>query len=113
MTLRGLVRNEGKGHRLIPAAKVGVGPELALEVDPELTLEVSLELTLEVRLEIVLEPIVKVALMVTYRGMYPWSPNQPPPRRRVTFNDPKDEKDPAREEVGCSTEPSIGDLETW
>ena len=26
----------------------------------------------------------------------------------MTFNDPKDEKDPAREEAGCSKEPSIG-----
>ena len=41
------------------------------------------------------------------------SPNEPLPRRRVTFHDPKDRKDPAREEAGCSTEPSIGDLETW
>ena len=45
--------------------------------------------------------------------MHPWSPNEPLPRRRVTFHDPKDGKDPAREEAGCSTEPSIGDLETW
>ena len=35
------------------------------------------------------------------------------PRRRVTFNDPKDKKDPAREEAGCLTEPSVGNLETW
>ena len=55
---RGLARNEGKDHRLISTAEVGVGPELALEVSPELALEVSLE--------IMLEPIVKVALMVTY-----------------------------------------------
>ena len=45
--------------------------------------------------------------------VHPWSPDKPPPRRRVTFNDPKDEKGPAREEVGCSPEPSIGDLDTW
>ena len=46
-------------------------------------------------------------------GMHPQSPNEPPPRRRVTFNNPKDKKGPAREEVGCSPEPSIGDLDTW
>ena len=57
VTSRGLTRSEGKDHRLVPAAKVGVGPELTLEVSPELTLEVSLE--------IVLEPIIKIALMVT------------------------------------------------
>ena len=46
-------------------------------------------------------------------GMHPWSPNTPPPRRRVTFNDPEDEKDPTGEEAGCSTEPSTGDIEMW
>ena len=45
--------------------------------------------------------------------MHPWSPNKPPPRRRVTFNNPKDEKGTAREEVGCLPEPSVGDLDTW
>ena len=46
-------------------------------------------------------------------GMHPQSPDEPPPRRRVTLHDPKDEKGPAREEVGCFPEPSIGDLDTW
>ena len=45
--------------------------------------------------------------------MHPQSPHEPPPRKRVTINDPKDEKDPAREEAGCLTEPSIDDVETW
>ena len=45
--------------------------------------------------------------------MHPWSPNEPPSRKRVTFHDPKDEKDPAREEVGCLPETSTGDLDTW
>ena len=31
----------------------------------------------------------------------------------MTFNDLKDEKGPAREEAGCSPEPSVGDLDTW
>ena len=66
VTSRGLARNEGKGHRLIPTAEVEVSPELTLEVGPELTLEVSPELALEVSVEIMLEPIVKVTLMVTY-----------------------------------------------
>ena len=60
VTLRGLTRSKGKGHRLIPTAKVGVSPKLALEVGPELALEFSLE--------IVLDPLVKAALMVTHRG---------------------------------------------
>ena len=41
----------------------------------------------------------------------PWSPNESPPRKRVTFNDSEEEKGPAREEAGCSTEPSVGDLD--
>ena len=45
--------------------------------------------------------------------MCPQSPDKPPPRKRVNINDPIDEKDPAREEAGCSTEPSVGELETW
>ena len=66
MTLRGLAKNKGKDHRLIPTVEVEVSPELALEVGLKLALEVSPALTLEVGLEIVLEPTVKVALMVTY-----------------------------------------------
>ena len=31
----------------------------------------------------------------------------------MTFNDPKDEKGPAREEAGCLPEPLVGDLDTW
>ena len=58
VTSRGLARGKGKDCRLIPIAKVEVGPELALEVGPELTLEVSLE--------IIPEPIVKVIPIVTY-----------------------------------------------
>ena len=45
--------------------------------------------------------------------MHPQSPDEPLPRRRLTFNDPKDEKGPAREEEGCLTEPSTGDIEMW
>ena len=45
--------------------------------------------------------------------MHPQSPDEPPPRRRVTFHDPKDDKDPAKEEASCSTEPSVDDLEMW
>ena len=45
--------------------------------------------------------------------MHPQSPDEPPPRRRVTLTDPEDEKGPAREEAGCSTEPSVGDVEMW
>ena len=45
--------------------------------------------------------------------MHPRSSNEPLPRRRVTFTDPKDEKGLARKEAGCLTEPSMGDIETW
>ena len=31
----------------------------------------------------------------------------------MSFHDPKDEKDPVKEEASCSTEPSVDDLETW
>ena len=31
----------------------------------------------------------------------------------MSFHDPKDKKDPIKEEVSCSTEPSINDIETW
>ena len=44
-------------------------------------------------------------------GMHPQSPDGPLPRRKVTFHDLRDEKDPTKEEAGCSTEPSIDDLE--
>ena len=55
--------NEGKDHGLIPAAKVEVGLELALEAGPRLALEAGLET--------VLEPTVKVTLMVTYGACIP------------------------------------------
>ena len=31
----------------------------------------------------------------------------------MSFHDPKDEKDPVKEEASCSTEPSVNDLEMW
>ena len=31
----------------------------------------------------------------------------------MSSHDPKDEKDPIKEEASCLTEPSIDDLETW
>ena len=43
----------------------------------------------------------------------PSVPNEPLPRKRVTFNDPKVEKSPETEEANCSTEPSVADVETW
>ena len=59
----------GEDHRLISAAKVEVGLELALETSPEITLETGPGLTPEAGLGIVLGPTVKAALMVTY-GVY-------------------------------------------
>ena len=31
----------------------------------------------------------------------------------MSFHDPNDIRDPVKEEVSCSTEPSVDDLETW
>ena len=31
----------------------------------------------------------------------------------MSFHDPKDEKDPIKEEASCSREPSVDNLETW
>ena len=89
VTSRGLAKNKGKDHRLIPAAEVEVNPELALEVSLKLTLEVGPALALEVSLEIMLEPTVKVPLMVTYGTCILSPPDEPLPRRRVTFTDPQ------------------------
>ena len=104
MTSRGLARSKGKDRRLIPTAKVEVGPELALEVGPELALEVSLE--------IMPEPIVKVIPIVTYET-YTLGPPMNLHPGRVTFSDPKVKKNPEGEETNCSTEPSIADVEMW
>ena len=43
----------------------------------------------------------------------PQFPNEPLPRKRVTFNDSEDEKGPTREGACCLTEPSVGDLDMW
>ena len=45
--------------------------------------------------------------------MYPQSPDELPPRRRVSFCDPDDVRDAVKEEVSCLMEPSVDDLETW
>ena len=46
-------------------------------------------------------------------GICPWSPDGPQPRRRVRFHNPDDIRDPMKEEVSCSMEPSMDDLEMW
>ena len=46
-------------------------------------------------------------------GICPQSPDGPLPRRRVSFHNPNDIKDPVKEEVSCSMEPSVDDLELW
>ena len=46
-------------------------------------------------------------------GVHPWSPDEPPPRRRVSFHNPEDKEVPIKEEASCSVEPSIDDLEKW
>ena len=50
---------------------------------------------------------------MTYRTYALRPPNEPLPRKRVTFDDSEEEKGPTREEAGCLTEPSVGDLDTW
>ena len=47
------------------------------------------------------------------RGMCPWSPDEPPPRRRVSFCNPNDIRDTLKEEVNGLMEPAVDDLETW
>ena len=43
----------------------------------------------------------------------PWSPDGSPPQRRVSFHYPDSVKDPVKEEVSNSMEPSVDDLEMW
>ena len=43
------------------------------------------------------------------QGICPWSPDGPPPRRKVSFHYPNDVRDPVKEEVSCSMEPSMDD----
>ena len=47
------------------------------------------------------------------QGVCPWSPDEPPPRRRVSFYNPNDVKDPMKEEASCLMEPSVDNLEMW
>ena len=63
--------SKGEDHELIPAAKVGVSLELALETGPGLTLEIGPGPTPEASLGIMLGLIVKATLMVTYRAYVP------------------------------------------
>ena len=63
--------SKGEDHSLIPAARVEVGLELALETDPELVLEISPGPALEASLGIMLGLTVKATLMVTYGAYVP------------------------------------------
>ena len=47
------------------------------------------------------------------QGICPWSPDGPPPQRRVSFHDLDNIKDPVKEEMSNSMDPSMDDLETW
>ena len=71
VTSRGLAVSKGEDHGLIPAAKVEVGLELALETGPGLALEIGPGPAPEASLGIVLGPTVKAALMVTYGACIP------------------------------------------
>ena len=110
---RGLAVSEGGDHGLIPTAKVGVGLELILETGPGLALEIGAGPTPEASLGIMLGADSQSCSHGDLWGMHPWSPDEHLPRGRVSFHDPKDEKDPIKEEASCSTEPSIDNLETW
>ena len=46
-------------------------------------------------------------------GVWPRFPDGPLPKRRVSFHNPNDVKDPMKEEASCLTEPSVDDLEMW
>ena len=105
VTTRGLARNEGKDHRLVPRAKVEVSPELTVEVSPELTPRGWSRNHARANSQ--------GCSHSNLQNVCPWSPDEPPPRKRVTFNDPKVEKSPEREEANCLTEPSITDVEMW
>ena len=75
VTSRGLTVSKGEDHEIVPAAKVGVGLELALETGPRLTLEIGPGPTPEAGLGIMLGLTVKATLMVTY-GAYISSPQR-------------------------------------
>ena len=47
------------------------------------------------------------------RAICPQSPDEPLPRRRVSFHNPEDEEIPIKEEASCLVEPSTDDLEMW
>ena len=47
------------------------------------------------------------------QGIHPQSPDEPLPRRRVSFHNPEDEEVPIKEEASCLVEPSINYLEMW
>ena len=96
-------------HELIPEARVGAGLEL--------TLGTGLELGPGPTLEANLGSQVRASSQSCYhdnqQGMCPHSPDELLPRKRVSFCDPDDVRGTIKEEVGCSTEPSMDDLEAW
>ena len=110
VTSRGLAVSEGEDHGLIPAAKVEVSLELALETGPGLALEIGPP---EASLGIMLGLTVKATLMVTYGACIPSPQMNLCPGGEWVSHDPKDKKDPVKEETSCITEPSVDDLEMW
>ena len=69
--LKRLGSEKGEDHRLVPAGKVEVSLEPALETSPGLALEISPGSTPEASLGIMLGLTVKAALMVTYGTWVP------------------------------------------
>ena len=73
VTLKDSEVNKGEDHKLVPKARVGVGPGLVLETGLGLTPDLGPGPALEAGLGIMLGPTVKAAIMVTY-GAYVPSP---------------------------------------
>ena len=113
MTSKDSEVNKGEDHELIPKARVGVGLGLILGTSLELTPKLSPGPTLEVDLGISARANSQSCYHGDPQGICPWSPDGPLPRRRVSFHNPDDIRDPVKEEVSCLMEPSMDNLETW
>ena len=105
--------NKEEDHMLIPKVRVGVGLGLILGTGLGLVPELNPGPALDANLGIMQEPRVKVTIMVTYGAYVPSPLKDPLPRRRVSFHNPNNIRDPVKEEASCLTEPSVDDLETW
>ena len=99
--------NKEEDHKLIPKARVGAGLGFILETSLGLTPGLNPGPAPEARADS------QKHYHGDLWGVCPWSPDGPPPRRRVSFHNPNDVKHPVKKEASCSMEPSIDDLKTW